>query len=226
MIMHFAEGKRIWQLLQHSNWWWVTPAVFLQLLFLFNQSALYKASYRLAGLSEKFGHLFKLLLAASFTAVAIPGGTLSGVGVMVFDAARRGLNTARVVMANLIFFLSESGLMDLLFVRIIEYFREQGYDTFNMGLCPLAGVGNHAESGVPEKILNLFYHHFNQLYAFKGLRQFKEKFGPRWEPRYLIYTSSFLLPKIALAVVTADAGGNLFSAYIGAWWEKRRQLKN
>ena len=118
---------------------------------------------------------------------------------------------------------SESGTMDLLFVRLIEYFREQGYDTFNLGLCPLAGVGNHTESGVPEKILNLFYHHFNQLYAFKGLRQFKEKFGPRWEPRYLIYTSSFLLPKIALAIVKADAGGSLFSAYIGAWWEKRRK---
>lgn len=117
----------------------------------------------------------------------------------------------------------DSGLMDLLFVRLIEYFREQGYATFNLGLSPLAGVGNQMEAGVPEKVLNFYYHHFNQLYAFKGLRRFKEKFGPRWEPRYLIYTSPLLLPKIALAITTANAGGNLLFTYLGAWWEKRRK---
>ncbi|MEW6274431.1 MAG: phosphatidylglycerol lysyltransferase domain-containing protein [Bacillota bacterium] len=84
-------------------------------------------------------------------------------------------------------------------------------------------MGTRPEAGVPEKILNFFYHHLNQLYSFKGLRRFKEKFGPRWEPRYLIYTSPLLLPKIAMAITTANAGGNLFSAYLGAWWEKRRK---
>lgn len=110
----------------------------------------------------------------------------------------------------------DSGLMDLLFVRLIEYFREQGYAAFNLGLCPLAGVGDQPEAGVTGKILNFYYHHFNQLYAFKGLRRFKGKFGPRWEPRYLIYTSSFLLPKIAVAITTANAGGNLLFSYLGA----------
>ncbi|MGB9905164.1 MAG: phosphatidylglycerol lysyltransferase domain-containing protein [Desulfotomaculales bacterium] len=117
----------------------------------------------------------------------------------------------------------DSGLMDLLFVRLIKYFREQGYATFNLGLAPLAGVGDYPEAGVPEKVLNFFYQHFNQLYAFKGLRRFKEKFGPRWEPRYLVYTSPLLLPKIALAITTANAGGNLFFTYVGAWWKKRRK---
>ncbi|MGQ9825743.1 MAG: phosphatidylglycerol lysyltransferase domain-containing protein [Desulfotomaculales bacterium] len=117
----------------------------------------------------------------------------------------------------------DSGLMDLLFVRLIEYFREQGYATFNLGLAPLAGVGDHPEAGVPEKILSFFYQHFNQLYAFKGLRRFKEKFGPRLKACYLVYTSPLLLPKIALAITTANAGGNLFFTYLGAWWKKRRK---
>ncbi|SHE88628.1 hypothetical protein SAMN02745218_00997 [Desulfofundulus australicus DSM 11792] len=51
--------------------------------------------------------------------------------------------------------------------------------------------------------------------------QFKEKYGPRWEPRYLIYPHPLLLPKIAMAVVTANAGGSLWS-YVQAWREKRR----
>ncbi len=119
----------------------------------------------------------------------------------------------------------DSGLMDLLFIRLIEYFREQGYAGFNLGLTPLAGLGDQPGTSVPEKVLNFYYHHFNQLYAFKGLRQFKEKFGPRWEPRYLIYTNPFLLPKIAVAITTANAGGNLFLTYLGAWWEKRHFKK-
>jgi phosphatidylglycerol lysyltransferase len=51
--------------------------------------------------------------------------------------------------------------------------------------------------------------------------QFKEKYGPRWEPRYLIYPHPLLLPKIAMAVVTANAGGSLWK-YVQAWREKRR----
>jgi len=57
------------------------------------------------GCPKKMGRLFLLVLAAFFTAVAVPGGTLSGAGLMVYDAARRGRETARAVLANLIFFL-------------------------------------------------------------------------------------------------------------------------
>lgn len=114
-----------------------------------------------------------------------------------------------------------SGLMDLLFVRLIEYFREAGYETFNMGLSPLSGVGNGPEDGARERAIRLFYNHFNQFYSFKGLRQYKEKFGPRWEPRYLIYSSTLALPKIAVAIISANAGGRL-SIYLDAWFEKLR----
>lgn len=117
----------------------------------------------------------------------------------------------------------ESGLIDLLFVRLIEYFREQGYKTFNLGLCPLAGVGEGAGASLQERAAYFFYQHFNQLYGFKGLRQFKEKFVPRWEPRYLVYPHPLVLPKIAIAIVTANAGGSLWS-YVHAWWEKRRRM--
>ncbi|SMB97652.1 phosphatidylglycerol lysyltransferase [Thermanaeromonas toyohensis ToBE] len=115
----------------------------------------------------------------------------------------------------------ENGLMDLMFVRLIEHFKKQGYDTFNLGLCPLAGVGEAPGASLQERTAHFFYQHFNKLYAFKGLRRFKEKFAPRWEPRYLVYPHHLLLPKIALAVVTANAGGSLLS-YAKAWWEKRK----
>ncbi len=101
-----------------------------------------------------------------------------------------------------------NGTMELLFVALAEYFREQGMQGFSLGLAPLAGLGG---PGAPlsEKTAHLLYEHFNVFYSFKGLRQFKEKFHPYWEPRYLIYPAPWLLPKAALAVVRANSGGSL-----------------
>ena len=31
------------------------------------------------------------------------------------------------------------------------------------------------------------FEHFNGLYRFQGLRRYKEKFKPDWEPRFLVY---------------------------------------
>lgn len=105
VAVHFAEGKQVWQILRYSNWWWIALAALLQLLLLLNQSALYGAAYHLTRLPETTARLFLLVLAASFTAVAVPGGTFSGAGLMVYDAACRGMDTARAVLANVIFFL-------------------------------------------------------------------------------------------------------------------------
>ncbi|KUK64220.1 MAG: hypothetical protein XD84_1651 [Desulfotomaculum sp. 46_80] len=112
--------------------------------------------------------------------------------------------------------------MDFLFVRLIEYFKEQGYQSFNLGLSPLAGVGIKPEDSLQEKFLNFFYDHFNQLYSFKGLHYFKDKFDPFWEPRYLIYLNPIFLPKIGIAITTVNAGGNLLKTYLAAWWSKKR----
>jgi phosphatidylglycerol lysyltransferase len=53
-------------------------------------------------------------------------------------------------------------------------------------------------------MVRLMYERLNRFYSFKGLRAFKAKFHPRWEPRYLIYASKASLPKAALAVVRAN----------------------
>jgi uncharacterized protein (TIRG00374 family) len=124
VVAHFAEGKQVGELLRRSSWEWVALAALGQFLLLLNQSALYGAAYRLAGLPEKTGRLFLLVLAASFTAAAVPGGTLSGAGLLVYDAARRGLETARAVVANLIFFLLDylAFLLVLVLAFLFMYF--------------------------------------------------------------------------------------------------------
>jgi phosphatidylglycerol lysyltransferase len=103
----------------------------------------------------------------------------------------------------------EKGAMDFLFVSMFQHFRQLGYEGFNFSLSPLAGLGQTGDAQRIEKGLNYFFEHLNQFYNFKGLHSFKEKYQPRWEPRYLVYPSLSTLPDVAVGLVRADSGDRL-----------------
>ncbi|ARJ51807.1 bifunctional lysylphosphatidylglycerol flippase/synthetase MprF [Staphylococcus lutrae] len=77
--------------------------------------------------------------------------------------------------------------MDALYLNMILWAQENGYDRFNMGMATLSNVGQVPYGHLREKFAGRFYEHFNGLYSFQGLRQYKSKFNPDWESRYLIY---------------------------------------
>jgi putative lysylphosphatidylglycerol synthetase len=54
-------------------------------------------------------------------------------------------------------------------------------------MAPLSNVGRAKHSFMHEKIAYLIYAFTNRFYSFNGLRQYKQKFGPVWEPRYVAY---------------------------------------
>jgi phosphatidylglycerol lysyltransferase len=103
----------------------------------------------------------------------------------------------------------EPGTMDFLFISMFEKFKAEGYEGFNLGLSALSGVGNTDDSPQLEKGVSYLYAHLNQFYNFKGVHQYKEKFYPQWEPRYLIYPNLTTLPDIIFALVRADSGDRL-----------------
>jgi phosphatidylglycerol lysyltransferase len=104
----------------------------------------------------------------------------------------------------------ESGTMDFLFVELFRWARERGYDSFNLGLSALALVGSHPDSPAVERALGFIYEHVNRFYSFKGVHDFKDKFAPRWEPRYLVHPGAASLPAVALALILADSGTSVF----------------
>jgi phosphatidylglycerol lysyltransferase len=107
----------------------------------------------------------------------------------------------------------ENGTMDFLFISMFQHFKEKGYQSFNLGLAALSGVGEKPYSPRLEKALHYLYEHLNQFYNFKGLQAYKEKFHPRWEPRYLIYPRRAALPDIIVALIRADSGDRLLDYF-------------
>ena len=108
----------------------------------------------------------------------------------------------------------ESGVMDFLFVSLFSWAKEQGYDSFNLGLVALAGVGENPDDPAVERGIHYLFEHLNQTYNFKGLYDFKNKFRPEWEPRYLVHPGKVHLPMLAVALVRADSGDDALWTYL------------
>jgi uncharacterized protein (TIRG00374 family) len=108
----------------------------------------------------------------------------------------------------------ESGTMDFLFVSLLFWAREHGYESFNLGLSPLFGVGTRPDASLMDRILNLIYEHTN-FYNFKGLNGFKAKFRPYWTPLYMVFPGwgNLLRCGLALAKANSGAGETLWSYF-------------
>ena len=66
-----------------------------------------------------------------------------------------------------------------------QYLREAGYESFNLGMAPMSGMSKRDAAPVWDRIGSTLFEHGERFYNFKGLRAFKAKFHPKWEPRYL-----------------------------------------
>jgi phosphatidylglycerol lysyltransferase len=98
--------------------------------------------------------------------------------------------------------------MDFLFVRIIEHLRDDGFQSFNLGMAPLSGMSQRESAPVWDRIGGVIFEHAERFYNFKGLKAYKSKFAPRWEARY-IAVSGNASPVMAIMDVTVLIGGGL-----------------
>jgi phosphatidylglycerol lysyltransferase len=97
--------------------------------------------------------------------------------------------------------------MDYLFVELMLWGRAQGYEWFNLGMAPLAGLEEHPLAPAWHRVGNFVFRHGEHFYNFEGLRQYKSKFRPVWEPKYLVAPGGIALPRILLDVSALIAGG-------------------
>jgi phosphatidylglycerol lysyltransferase len=77
------------------------------------------------------------------------------------------------------------GVMDYLLVELLLWGAANGYQWFNLGMAPLSGLEQRPLAPLWHKLGNLVFTHGENFYNFEGLRKYKEKFDPEWQPRYL-----------------------------------------
>ena len=99
-----------------------------------------------------------------------------------------------------------NGIMDFIFVKLFEYGKENGYEFFNLGLVPLADVGESKYSFIREKIAYQIFMNGNFIYSFKGLKKFKDKYATKWDDKYIAYRkeSSLLITCIQLLTILSQ----------------------
>lgn len=78
-----------------------------------------------------------------------------------------------------------SGLMEYMFLSLIEHFKAKGALEFSLGTAPLSGLSERSVARSWNRFGRLIYRHGGAFYNFEGLRTFKQKFQPDWRPRYL-----------------------------------------
>ncbi|MEZ5995304.1 MAG: GNAT family N-acetyltransferase [Hyphomonadaceae bacterium] len=116
------------------------------------------------------------------------------------DGARGALDLMRFMPG------APNGLMDFLFTEILLWAQSEGMERFDLGMAPLAGLPDDKYASLFARIGRLVHERGEAFYGFQGLRAFKSKFGPRWEPRYLAAPGAWTLP-IVLAEVAMLTNG-------------------
>lgn len=99
------------------------------------------------------------------------------------------------------------GVMYFLFTELMLWGAREGYGRFNLGMAPLTGLEAHPLAPLWHRLGTVIYRHGEHFYNFRGLRTFKEKFDPQWQPRYLAGPGGVALPGVLLDVAALIGGG-------------------
>ena len=87
-----------------------------------------------------------------------------------------------------------NGVMDFILIELFKYLKTQQISFVNLGFAPMSGL-NDAHT-FPEKSMKFAYEKIRSFAHYKGLREYKEKFDPQWNNKYLIYQHDYDLLQV------------------------------
>ncbi|MDR0209837.1 MAG: bifunctional lysylphosphatidylglycerol flippase/synthetase MprF [Pseudomonas putida] len=98
--------------------------------------------------------------------------------------------------------------MEFMMIGLILHYKNHDYTRFSLGMVPLSGLQPRRGAPLTQRLGSMVFQRGEQLYNFQGLRRFKDKFQPDWEPRYMAVPAG-LDPLVALADTAALIAGGL-----------------
>ena len=99
------------------------------------------------------------------------------------------------------------GVIDYLFIRVMQWGQQEEYRVFNLGMAPLSGLPDRALAPLWSRAGAFVFRHGEHFYNFQGLRHYKEKFDPVWQPRYLASPGGLALPRVVANLATLISRG-------------------
>jgi phosphatidylglycerol lysyltransferase len=87
-------------------------------------------------------------------------------------------------------------VMAYLFMNLMLWGKREGYKAFNLGMAPLSGLDYYPPGLLWNRIGSFVFHRAEYLYNFQGVRAYKNKFDPIWQPRYLAFPGGLSLPRV------------------------------
>ena len=87
-----------------------------------------------------------------------------------------------------------NGIMDFLMIELFNYFKSENITYVNLGFAPMSGLD--APVKFSEKSMKFAYERIRAFSHYKGLRDFKDKYNPVWENKYLIYDNDYDLLQV------------------------------
>ncbi len=97
--------------------------------------------------------------------------------------------------------------MDALFAEMMLWGARQGFRWFSLGAAPFSGIDNRQLASFWNRVGGFVYEHGEHFYHFEGLRAFKQKFKPEWEPNYLASPGGLAMPRVLYEVNVLVSGG-------------------
>jgi phosphatidylglycerol lysyltransferase len=74
-------------------------------------------------------------------------------------------------------------------------------------MAPLAGMADQPRAALEEWGLSQLFSLLNRFFSYKGLRNYKVKFEPDWEERFLVYEGGPLaLARVGVALTRVTEG--------------------
>ncbi|WP_369060506.1 bifunctional lysylphosphatidylglycerol flippase/synthetase MprF [Caulobacter sp. 73W] len=98
-------------------------------------------------------------------------------------------------------------IMDFLFVELLQWGRDQGYAGFEFGVAPLAGLEDRRLAPILSRVGHLLFERGEDIYNFRGVRRYKDKYDPLWRPRYVAAPHKWVIPLLMADVGLLSSGG-------------------
>lgn len=98
-------------------------------------------------------------------------------------------------------------VMDYLFVELLEWGKIAGYEAFDFGSAPLAGLEDRPLAPIMSRVGRLLFERGEEIYNFRGVRRYKDKYDPLWQPRYIAAPHRWQIPMLLADVGLLSSGG-------------------